>query len=172
MDALTAILGVVDNGRAWIAGDSRASRPSSFWDGCQKVAVHHGWVWGISGSLQILPWLELHSRPMADGESDLAYLSQLTGEAAAWCRSRGRPDDDTSWTAIVGRKGKLWFLDCVGGVLPVERMISIGDETAPSAAYLCTDPFMPVPERMVKALEALATVTQWVGGPIDVLEAV
>jgi len=47
---MTAVLVVVQDGRAWVGADSRVTNSGSYRDDVVKVIERHGWVWSVAGS--------------------------------------------------------------------------------------------------------------------------
>jgi len=171
---VTAVLVVVQDGRAWVGADSRSSGSAgAFRDDAAKVIRAHGWVWAVAGSAVVAAWLRTQLRPQREGEADEDYLLDVSGEAQLWLKARKTAcsDDDKEYVHLVAaRAGRAWVATGFG-TEEIGKLYAMGDPTAPVAAFLCTDGGLPVPDRIRLAIEAVARVSVYVGGPVNVMEA-
>ena len=78
---MTAILAVVQEGRAWVGADSRASG-LAFRDDAEKVFIEGGWLWGVAGHSAQACWLRAKLPRQAPDASD----ANRKGREEAWKR--------------------------------------------------------------------------------------
>ena len=171
---MTAILVVVQEGRAWVGADSRASG-HAFRDDAEKVFIEGGWLWGVAGHSAQACWLRAKLPRQAPDASDEAYLLDVGAQLQVWLRARcdvAEPEDRRRGAvALIAARGPRAWLVTGEGIERIGELAALGDPTAPAAAYLCTDGGLSVPDRIRLAIEATARVSAYVGGAVCVLEA-
>jgi ATP-dependent protease HslVU (ClpYQ) peptidase subunit len=171
---VTAVLVVVQDGRAWVGADSRVTNSGTYRDDAAKVVERHGWVWAIAGASATAAWLRTQLRPQRPDEDDEAYLLDVSAAAQTWLKERDDlcgNKDITCAHFVAAKAGRAWVATGYG-VETIGELYAMGDPTAPAAAFLCTDwTGLPVPARIRHAIEATARVSAYVGGPITVVEA-
>ena len=115
---MTAVLVVVQGGRAWVGADSRSTGLSgSFRDDAAKVIQAHGWVWAVSGTAVVAAWLRAHLRPPREGEPDEDYLLDVSGEAQLWLKARKAAcgdDGEEHVHMVAARAGRAWVATGMG----------------------------------------------------------
>ena len=171
---MTAVLVVVQDGRAWVGADSRVTNSGTYRDDAAKVVERHGWVWAIAGASATAAWLRTQLRPQRPDEDDEAYLLDVSAAVQTWLKGRDDLCGNENITCahlVAARAGRAWVATGYG-VETIGELYAMGDPTAPAAAFLCTDGAMPVPERIRLAIEAVARISAYVGGPVTVVEAV
>ena len=171
---MTAILVVVQEGRAWVGADSRTSA-LAYRDDAEKVFIAEGWLWGVAGHSAQACWLRTSLPHQAPDISDERYLLDVGAQLQTWLRARcdvAEPEDRRrGGVALVAARGSRAWLVTGEGIETIGELAALGDPTAPAAAFLCTDGGLSVPDRIRLAIEATARVSAYVGGAVRVLEA-
>lgn len=174
---MTAIGLAIEDGRAWIAGDSRHSRPWTYSDCATKVwfCERISLTVGVAGSCDLAVWLEELAPEPTEGERIVPYLLRLGAACLAWCRETGNMSEDgaaANGNLLVARAGRAWSL--CGTMVPCEirgGFAAMGDPSAIEAAYRVARRLgQPAPVALRMAVEVMCEISTTVGGPVTVLE--
>lgn len=178
---MTCIIGLVDNGKIYIGGDSAAS---SGWNtrttAVAKVFRFGEFLIGCTGSIRALELLQFHLQVTArseDENDDLRYMVTVFAEAVRQClKEHGcakveNNQEQSDSEFLVGYRGKLFSIQAnfqVCAFTDAFDAIGVGGEYA-LGALMALKNLSPI-ERIQAALEIAAYFSNGVRAPFHILE--
>lgn len=177
---MTAIAGIVEDGKVWIGGDSAGAGGLSMQIRTDpKVFTNGEFIFGYTSSFRMGQLLEYEFSPPTpyEGENGMAYMVKRFVPDVKACLISGGYQTSTNGqdyggTFLVGYRGQLYEIE---GDYQVARMsqtyhaCGCGTDLALGSLHT-TDQFDLSPkERIVMALNAAAKFSAGVRGPFEVI---
>lgn len=179
---MTAIVGVVEDGKVWLGGDSAGVGGLSMQVRSDpKVFKNGDFVIGYTSSFRMGQILEHHlSAPQPfEGEGGMAYMvKRFIPAVKEQLKSHGfqRTNDgqDSGGTFLVGYRGELYEVEDdyqVGRVLQRYHAVGCGRDLAIGSLFTTNDFELSPRERITLALQAAAEFSAGVRGPFTIISS-
>lgn len=177
---MTAIVGIAEDGKVWIGGDSAGVGGLSMQTRTDpKVFLNGEFVFGYSTSFRMGQLLEYEfSPPMPiEGESGMAYMVRRFIPCVKDCLSLGgfqavENGQDSGGTFLVGYRGQLYEIESDYQVARVRQgyhACGCGDDLALGSLHTTAQLGLRPEERIEMALSAAAEFSAGVRGPFSIL---
>lgn len=177
---MTAIAGIVEDGKVWIGGDSAgASGLSLTVRSDPKVFINGEFVFGYTSSFRMGQLLEHEFTPPKphEGEDGMPYMvKRFIPGVKSTLRSGGyqvsRDGQDTGGTFLVGYRGQLYMVHNDYQVARLKQpfaAVGCGEDLALGSLYTTREFDLSPRARIEIALEAAAEFSAGVRGPFTVL---
>jgi ATP-dependent protease HslVU (ClpYQ) peptidase subunit len=175
---VTAIVGVTENGKVWIGGDSAGCDGLSVETRTDpKVFINGEFVFGYTSSFrmgQLLQYVFTPPTPV-QGQEGMAYMVKQFIPAVKSCLADGgfqtnEKGQDIGGCFLVGHKGQLYSVECDYQVARVHQpyhACGCGKDIALGSLF-STEQLSPE-QRINAALTAASTFSAGVKGPFTVL---
>lgn len=179
---MTAIVGIVEDGKVWIGGDSAGVGGLSMQIRSDPKVFKNGeFVIGYTSSFRMGQILEHHlSAPLPyEGESGMAYMvKRFIPAVKAQLRDHGfqrcSEGQDSGGTFLVGYRGELYEVEDDYQVARVQQRyhaVGCGRDLALGSLYTTNQFEMSPKERITTALSAAAEFSAGVRAPFTIISA-
>lgn len=179
-EEMTCIIGLVENGKVYMGGDSAAGDQytSHAIVTHPKIFINGDFLIGYTTSFRMGQLLEHHLtvEPKQVGMSDMAYMVRVFIEATRKCFKKFafaevENNQETGGQFLVGYNGNLYEVHSNFQVNQWKSSFwacGCGFEQALVAMHLLRD--LPARDRIEQALAAVAEFSRWVAPPLHILE--